>query len=150
MLYRLTISSPQLRHVNMATSLYPVLLPSVQSLPSAPVFNWSGCLATGYNRLLVDPRWLAAYVRSASNDWLPVVFEFLSGVQVGRGPVFHLFTADQLEAFQEPVLFLGGLSGFTRQAQLVTWWFSYWTTQFCSGREPVFLFADIQFNRSAL
>ena len=141
MIYRLTISPPQLRHVKMATSLYPVLLPLVRSLPSAPHFDSSQAASLGYNILLIEQDWLAVYVRKAQTDWLPAVFEFLSGLRPGH-PVFHLFTEYQLESFQEPICFPDCSPEFTTQAQLVTWWFSYWTAQFCAGREPVFLFGE--------
>lgn len=151
MIYRLTISPPQLRHVKLATSLYPMLVPSVRSLPSAPNFDSSQAASLGYNILLVEQDWLAVYVRKAQADWLSAVFEFLSGLRPGHS-VFHLLTEDQLESFQEPICFLDCSphpSEFTTQAQLVAWWFSYWTAQFSAERERVFLWAEGILTRTA-
>lgn len=142
MLYRLAISIPQLRHVRTAATLCPVLVPSVWQLPSAPVFNWSQVASAGYNLLLVESRWLAAFVRKARASWLPAVFGFLSGLRAGN-LAFHVFAAEELEAFQERILFPGCPASFTAKAQLVVWWFSYWAAHFCAGREPVFLFAEL-------
>lgn len=142
MLYRLAVSVPQLRHVRTAESLCPALVPSVWCLPSAPVFNWSQAASAGYNLLLVESRWLAAFVRKAQVSWLPAVFGFLSGLHV-ESLAFHVFAAEELEVFQERILFPACPKSFTRKAQLVAWWFSYWTAHFCAGREPVFLFAEL-------
>ena len=142
MLYRLAVSVPQLRHVRTAESLCPVLVPSVWRLPSAPVFNWPQVASAGYNLLLVESRWLAAFVRKAQAEWLPAVFEFLSGLHAGN-LAFHVFTAEELEAFQERIHFPGCPQSFAAKAGLVAWWFSYWTAQFCAGREPIFLFAEL-------
>lgn len=140
-MYRLAVSVPQLRHVPTANGLCPVLLPSVWRLPSAPAFNWPQVASAGYNLLLVEARWLAAYVRKAQAKWLPAVFAFLSGLHAGN-LVFHGFTLEELEAFQERILFPGCPQSFTAKAQRLTWWLSYWTAHFCAGREPVFLFAE--------
>ena len=142
MMYRLAVSVPQLRHVPTANGLCPVLLPSVWRLPSAPVFNWPQVASAGYNLLLVELRWLAAFVRKAQARWLPAVFAFLSSLHAGN-LAFHVFSAEELESFQDRIHFPGCPKSFTAKAQMVTWWFSYWTAQFCAGREPVFLFAEL-------
>ena len=142
MMYRLAVSVPQLRHVPTANGLCPVLSPSVWRFLSAPAFNWPQVASAGYNLLLVELRWLAAFVRKAQAIWLPAVFGFLSGLHV-EALAFHVFAAEELEAFQERILFPGCPTSFIRKARLVAWWFSYWTAHFCAGREPVFLFAEL-------